>query len=137
MDARNYDDFEPQLSPDFAERVMHRVGRIRARRCIRRRIAATVAAGAVLVAFGVTAMLPGTPTHRRLAAQRSAAASRWDYPDYEWPDSASHYFYGYSEGTHEKTALNYMLPDAQPLIDFSNRYWNDSGSSLDYASWNS
>jgi hypothetical protein len=138
METGNHGDFEPRLSPDFADRVMRQVGRIRARRRIRRRIAATMAVGAVLVAFGLTVMLPGAPTYRRLAAQRSGAASRWDYPDYGWQaNSASYYFYGYSEDSRETTALNYMLPDAQSLMDFNNRYWNDSNSSVDYASWNS
>jgi hypothetical protein len=129
-------DLEPRLSPDFAERVMRQVARIRTRRRIRGRIAATLAVAAVLIAVSVTAMLPTTPAHRDFAAQTPGVAAGWYDAGYLWRANSTGYSYGYYEDSRETTALNYMLPDAQSLIDFSNRYWHDSNSSRDYASWN-
>jgi hypothetical protein len=127
---------EPQLSADFASRVMHEVGRVRARRRIRRQVIGALSGAAIV--FGIylmpTARLIGqhTAVSSQPVTQAASAATEWD--DSSDANLAA-YAYSTVDETQQASAVDYFFPDVKDLQDFSDEYATGSTSSTDYSTW--
>ncbi len=125
--------FEPELSPDFASRVMREVGRIRTRRTIVRRVGTGLALGAIVAGIYLMPAL-------RAPSQRAAARAVYTSNDNtNWDDSpngnVTAFDYSNADVSSGSTA-DYMFPDAQPLQEFSDEYSDGSAAAPDYPTFN-
>jgi hypothetical protein len=129
--------FEPRLSPDFAARVMHEAGRIRARRQFGRHIASAVSVG--ILAVGVYLMPTlHAPASNSVASTNLASSdsSVWDEGS-ETNIAAYTYTEAQDAGINQNGAADYLFPDMQSLQDFSNEYSDTSNAPTDDLTWNS
>ena len=123
----------PQLSPDFAARVIQRADIILARRRQARRvIAAAVTASVIAVVIGLR--VSPAPPRAHLAPLASYSESDPDFlADFDtgWSSSSSAWSSGSSQDE-QGDALNYLFPDAASLARFINQYSASTyGGSLD------
>ncbi|HUA35739.1 MAG TPA: hypothetical protein VMA09_19160 [Candidatus Binataceae bacterium] len=126
--------FEPELSPDFAARVMREAGRIRTRRTILRRSGAALAVGAMVAGFYLTPALRA-PSQQASTPTVYASNSTTDLEDLSNGNAAAD---DYSNtDVSSGSAANYMFPDAQSLQEFSDEYSDESSAAPDYPTFNS
>lgn len=127
--------FEPQLSPDFAARVMREAGRIRTQRRIRRRVIGTLAGTAAVLGIYLMPTSQLIARHRTATITQQTASASVDWDD---ADSGTQAFaYSDTDEADSGSAVNYLFPDVQSLEEFSDEYSAGSTSATDYTSWNS
>jgi hypothetical protein len=122
------DGFEPELSPDFAARVMREAGRIRRRRRIIRGALGVGAIGALMLLMQPVRLLPNRQAPTTLLASASTATESTDSSDSEYAADS----YSAQYDANNTSAANYMFPDASSVEQFNSQSSNDQ-SATDYS----
>jgi hypothetical protein len=118
---RSTTNFELQLSPDFAARVMRDAARIRRRRRVIRGTLGVIAIGGLLLLIRPTRFLPNQTTPNTQVASSPAATEWSESNDSDYTNDP----YSAQYDPDKASAANYMFPDASSVEEFNSQLSNE------------